>query len=200
MADDQKTCSQELVLTYQRVHALRSRYAVAKKLGVTPGSVYRWMNGKGQMDETTALQIALDLGKDPMQVMSRLRLERPHTEREAQIWGRFRGRIFLAAIVALTVGQIVEAPHMGNGDQMRQAIHYAQYEVGNPPLDATYRRGLLGHRTAAGQRQFTQRCTGRTRCNAAPMRTSLIPRPPSTFTASRLGRSAKQNSERAGSW
>ena len=127
MADDQKTCSQELVLTYQRVHALRSRYAVAKKLGVTPGSVYRWMNGKGQMDETTALQIALDLGKDPMQVMSRLRLERPHTEREAQIWGRFRGRIFLAAIVALTVGQIVEAPHMGNGDQMRQAIHYTHF-------------------------------------------------------------------------
>lgn len=71
---------------------LESDYALANLLEVSRSTVSNWRTGRSQMDETAAIQVAEILELDPLAVLGALALERPHTERQAEVWGRYVGR------------------------------------------------------------------------------------------------------------
>ncbi len=119
--------TQALIARLKEARGLRSDYAVAKHLGVTTPTLTNWKYGRTQMDNTTALQVADELGLDPLAIMAKLKLERPHTPRDRQVWGRYEPRLLLAALAAVASLTLLQQPaalassHYVNG----QAIHYA---------------------------------------------------------------------------
>lgn len=95
--------TQALIDRVKSVRGLPSDYKLAEHLGVTRAAVSNWRKGASQMDDTTALQIAEDLGLDPLEVMARLKLERHHTPRDERVWGKRLGRVLVAAASAAIV-------------------------------------------------------------------------------------------------
>lgn len=87
---------------YADAKGIRSNYAIAKSLGCTASTIGNYRNGKTKLDHTTAVQIAEELRIDPLTVIAKLTLERPHNPRMRQVWGKYSGRLLLAAVVALT--------------------------------------------------------------------------------------------------
>ena len=96
----------ELLDRYAELEGLKTNYAIAKSLGLTPPTVYGYRKGKSQMDDTTALMVAERLKADPMQILARLHIERAPTERVKTVWEKYSGRLLLAVVGTATLATL----------------------------------------------------------------------------------------------
>lgn len=101
------TPTQALLDRLKAARGLDSDYKLAKLLKVSRARVSSWRTGTHEMDETTAVQVAQELGEDPLAVLAILKLEKPHKPREANVWGRYRPRLLAAALAAFVVATSV---------------------------------------------------------------------------------------------
>src|SRR3569832_2443902 len=72
----------EFMLAVQKKENLKTPYAIAKFLGISPTSLYRYMDGSQTMDDYTSLKVAKALGLDPMGVIAAANAERAKTEKQ----------------------------------------------------------------------------------------------------------------------
>lgn len=91
----------QLLDRYKAALRLKSDYAVHKLLHVTRTTISRWRHGHS-MDEASAVQIAEALKIPPMAVIAELRLQMDCSPHERAVWERYRARVFVAALVAVT--------------------------------------------------------------------------------------------------
>ena len=102
----------EFMLAVQKKENLKTPYAIAKFLGISPTSLYRYMDGSQTMDDYTSLKVAKALGVDPMGVIAAANAERAKTEEERKDWteivkkvgGRAAAIIITAAALMIGVG------------------------------------------------------------------------------------------------
>lgn len=86
---------------YAEANGLTSDYAIAKALGCANATVRNYRRNITKMDATTATQIAECLRIEPLQVIAAVELERSEKPRTRNVWEKYRGRILLAASIAL---------------------------------------------------------------------------------------------------
>lgn len=96
----------ELLKRYKEFKELRSNYAAAKALGISESTISGWVAG-GTMDQSTALQIAQEIGIEPLATMAQVQLERPLSPRERRIWGRYCARVFVAALATVAATGVI---------------------------------------------------------------------------------------------
>lgn len=124
--------TQTLLARVKELKGLTSDYQLAKLLGVSRQAVSHWQNGRHELDQTTAVQVAELLQVDPMQVMAELQCARASNTRERHVWERYRGRVHTATVAAVAVlagisgGVTVKSDTIISQISALPGIHYAQ--------------------------------------------------------------------------
>lgn len=85
---------------------LTSDYQIAKLLRVTPQRISELRHERRHLSTTEAVQVAEQLGADPIQIIARLELERARTSRIKTVWEKYRGRLLLALVAAAGAAKI----------------------------------------------------------------------------------------------
>lgn len=133
----------EFMLAVQKKEQLPTPYAVAKFLGVSPTSLYRYMDGSQTMDDYTALKVAKALGLDPMGVIAAANAERAKTEKERNDWaaiikkvgGRAAGFMLILSIALLS--QVIDIKDSYANSIAVDVKHYAHYRMDPPRPDTS---------------------------------------------------------------
>lgn len=99
----------QLLQRYKDFKGLRSNYAAAKALGISESTISGWVHG-GTMDQAIALQIAQEIGSEPLATLAQVQLERPLSDRERRVWSRYCARVLVAALATLAAAAAVEHP------------------------------------------------------------------------------------------
>lgn len=116
----------ELLNKYARRFDLMTDYQIAKELGCSQSTISNYRKHKTKMDPTTCVQIAEALKVDPILVIAKMKLENARTLREKNVWGKYAGRLFLAAIAAASLGTTdvkAERAYMGITDQTSYTLY-----------------------------------------------------------------------------
>lgn len=100
---------------YAQAEGITTDYAIAKSLGCSQSTIHNYRKQKTKMDATTAVQLAERLGLDPLMVIAKVTTERNPNTRVRDVWGKYSGRLLLAAMVALTpIGDQISAQSKSN--------------------------------------------------------------------------------------
>ena len=68
-------------------------YRITKVLQINHASMSRYMNGKGAMDDKTAVKVAELLNLNPLTVITAVNAERSRNEKDREFWeGRFSNK------------------------------------------------------------------------------------------------------------
>lgn len=78
-----------------------SDYAIAKKLGIQPQTVYHWKAGRYFMSDEIGIRAAELLGLDPDIVLLDLHIERESGNVTSPVWKSIRDRLEMAAAPAV---------------------------------------------------------------------------------------------------
>lgn len=82
-------------------HDLKSDYALAKLLHITPTTIYTYRAGRGEMDATTAVKVAELLAVNPLGVIAAVELARAKSEQSRKVWLRYAAAVTIAVLGAL---------------------------------------------------------------------------------------------------
>lgn len=82
-----------------------SDYAIAKKLGIQPQTVYHWRSGRFGMSDEVGIRAAEMLGLDAGKVLISLHIEREKGNATSHIW-RDIGRRLEMAVMPVVVGLV----------------------------------------------------------------------------------------------
>ena len=146
----------EFMLAVQKKENLKTPYAIAKFLGISPTSLYRYMDGSQTMDDYTSLKVAKALGLDPMGVIAAANAERAKTEEEKKDWteivkkvGGRAAAILLttAALMVLTVSNPIPTQAAS-----KNSVYYVKYWIrssARPDLCNLTKPGTLPRQTMA---------------------------------------------------
>jgi len=144
-----------------------SDYQLAKYLQVPLQTIRNYRLSKSKMDETMCLQIANELKMEPLQVMSRVRLDGNQNERIERVWGAYVGRLLL--VFAVTFAQVDTSNAQEGSQRTLLNIHYAHK---SQTFCAKLRKKILGGLTSSGARRSALRA-----CRSANGRRPISWRP-----------------------
>jgi hypothetical protein len=112
--------------------SLRSDYALAKFLGVTQPTVYRWREG-GTLNDENAIRIADLLKISRAYVLACMAAERAPQDTESsgvwrQIAGAFRDKValWLCALALCFTGFLSESAHAAGAFELRENVYYGK--------------------------------------------------------------------------
>lgn len=94
----------EFLSAVKNKYDLPSDYALAGKLELSRASISRFMNGKDNLGDETAMRVADLLDLDPAHVVACIHAERAKTEKEKKMWERFAtmtAGVSIAVLLAL---------------------------------------------------------------------------------------------------
>ncbi|MET0498117.1 MAG: DUF3693 domain-containing protein [Steroidobacteraceae bacterium] len=87
-------------------YGIKSDYGLAKKIGVTPGSVSNWRKEKTQMADAPAMEVAKLLEIDAGELLAELQAERADSPATRAAWEQIAGRLRqTAATIALGIAR-----------------------------------------------------------------------------------------------
>jgi DNA-binding transcriptional regulator YdaS (Cro superfamily) len=102
----------EYIAAIKQKHAVKSDYAVAKLIGVTPAKVCTWGAGSELPGTLNCMKIAEVLECNPIQVLADIEVERAEKagrEAQAQEWKTILERVG-ALVVSLFMGAVITGP------------------------------------------------------------------------------------------
>ena len=95
----------ELLTALKAANDGASDYAIAKKLGIQPQTVYHWKAGRYMMSDEVGIKAAELLGLDPAKVLIDLHIEREKGNATSHVW-RDIGRRLEMASMPVVVGLV----------------------------------------------------------------------------------------------
>lgn len=88
----------ELLTALKAANDGASDYAIAKKLGIQPQTIYHWRAGRFGMSDEIGLRTAQELGLDPAKVLIDLHIEREKGNATSHVWRDIGRRLEMAAM------------------------------------------------------------------------------------------------------
>lgn len=99
----------EFIVAVKTKYNLQSDYALAKKLGITPTSIYRFTGNKGSFSDATALHVAELLNLNSGYVLACIHAERAKAANEKSTWEKM-ARYLSTCAAAVLFFALVSSP------------------------------------------------------------------------------------------